>query len=90
MTLDSIEARIADRTEQDRIGRLGLCERLGRQRVAAGGIGRTADKRAVDRDGQRQRGEGLFGLDHDLRSDTVASQQQDLHVRRPFLSSRAA
>ena len=58
--------------------------------VDEGLSGRTADKRSVERHRKRQRGEGLFGLDHDLRSDTVASQQQDLHVRRPFLSLRAA
>lgn len=78
MALDRIEARIADRAEKNGIGRLRLCQRFGRQRVAARFIGCAADQRAVERHRQRQRVQHLPGLRHDFGTDAVAGQQQDL------------
>src|SRR3546814_5451323 len=52
-------------------------------------ISRPADERAVERHGQRERAKDLFGLHHDLRTDTVASQQQDIQcVALSCLASR--
>ncbi len=74
--LEPVAVGIADRAEQDRVGTCGERQRLGRQRMAGGAIGGTADQTVLERQPEIERLQHAPRFDRHFGTDSVARKNR--------------